>query len=101
MKKITIELPDEAAVIAEKHARELGYDDASDWAFELLRNYAATREDALYHRMHPGEHNTVFGRSRREQADIERRAEAERAEAEKKRLEAEARAERDAAMPAS
>jgi Arc/MetJ-type ribon-helix-helix transcriptional regulator len=74
MAKITITLPDTAAEIAEKHARELGYEDASDWVFELLRNYAATREDALYTRMHPGEHNPVFGRSRREIKDAERRA---------------------------
>jgi hypothetical protein len=77
MTTITIDLPDEAAAIAEKHAKELGYESAADWAFELLRNYAATREDALYTRMHPGEHNQVFGRSRRELRDVVARDHAE------------------------
>lgn len=73
MARIVITLSDEAKALAEKHAGELGYEHAGDWAFELLRNYAATREDALYHRMHTGEHNPVFGCSKREAKDRARR----------------------------
>lgn len=90
MATITITLPDDAAACAEKHARELGYEDAADWAFEMLRNYAALREDALYTRMHAGEQNPVFGRSRREQADWDAREAARIAE--EARVEAEVKA---------
>lgn len=100
MAEIVIKLPNEAAKEqAEKHARELGYEGADDLAFELLRNYTATREDQLYTRCHIGEHNVTFGRSRREHADHERRLTAEReerAEAEKK-----AKAKADAAQAAA
>lgn len=78
MATITITLTPAAKAIAEKHAKELGYPSAGDWAFELLRNYAASREDQLYQRMHPGEHNPVFGRSKREQADLAERERASR-----------------------
>lgn len=77
MATITIKLSDEAKALAERHAKELGYQDAADWAFELLRNYCAQRHDALYERMHPGELNPVFGRSRREEKDRMAREEAE------------------------
>lgn len=84
MATIIVKLSDAAKAIAERHAIELGYDGAADWAFELLRNYAATREDAMYTRMHTGEHNTIFGRSKREQNDLAARAAAEAAENEKR-----------------
>lgn len=75
MAQIIVELSDEAAAVAEKHAKELGYPDAADWAFELLRNFAATREDALYTRQrHLGEQNALFGASKREQLDSALRA---------------------------
>lgn len=67
-------LPDAAKALADKHARELGYEDAGVWAFELVRNFAAEREDRLYMRMPTGESNPVFGRSRREQFDFDKRA---------------------------
>lgn len=73
MAKIVIEIPDAAATLVEKHAKELGYPHAADYAFELLRNHCAQREDALYTRMHIGEQNPVFGRSKREAADLARR----------------------------
>lgn len=73
MAKIVIKLSDAAAALAEKHAQELGYESAADWAFELLRNHATSREDALYMRMHTGELNPVFGRSNRETTDHARR----------------------------
>lgn len=97
MAKITISLSDEAKALAEKHAVELGYEDAADWAFELLRNYAAQREDGLYRRMHIGEHNEVFGRSRREQADADHRAHlAEQEEALREQEERDRQAKADA-----
>jgi hypothetical protein len=73
MATIEIDLADAAKALAEKHAAELGYDSAADLAFELLRNKVAAREDELYTRMHAGEHNTVFGASRREVKDYEAR----------------------------
>jgi hypothetical protein len=79
--QIAIELPDPAKAQAEKHAKEIGYEDAADLAFELLRNHVATREDALYTRCHLGELNQAFGRSRREALDYQKRKEAEAREA--------------------
>ena len=79
MARLIMELSDEASALAEKHALELGYPNAADYAFELLRNYVAQREDELYTRMHAGELNPVFGRSAREQADFDRRKAAEQA----------------------
>ena len=83
MAQIVIELSDEAAAQADKHAKELGYEDAADWWFELGRNYTATREDQLYTRCHIGEHNKTFGPSRREAKDQKARRDAEAAEAAK------------------
>lgn len=70
MAMLVIDLPDDALALVEKHARELGYDTAADYGFELVRNPVATREDAHYARMHAGEHNHVFGRSKREKMDL-------------------------------
>lgn len=81
MATIGIDVSDAALALANKHATELGYVDASDWAFELLRNFVATREDSLYVRMPTGEQNPVFGRSKREQFDFDKRAAVEAAEA--------------------
>jgi hypothetical protein len=90
MATITITVPDDAGVLAEKHAQELGYHSAADLAFELLRNKVAEREDSLYHRMAIGELNPVFGRSAREQADVDRLAAAEAAAAAQAAADAEA-----------
>lgn len=92
MAEIVIKLSNEASAQAEKHAKELGYEDAADWWFELGRNHTAEREDRLYTRCHIGEHNQTFGRSRREARDLKKRedqaakeaAEAKRAAAENK-----------------
>lgn len=95
MAVITIKLNDEAKALAEKHAAELGYHDAADLAFELLRNHCAARHDALYERMHIGEHNHVFGRSRREQDDFDRREAARLEQEERDRKKAEEDASRE------
>lgn len=87
--KITVDFPTAAGELLTKHAAELGYPDPADLLFELARNHCAEREDRLYTRMHHGEHNHVFGRSRREQEDFDRR--------ERARIEEEERTRRQAA----
>jgi hypothetical protein len=77
MAKLVLDLSDAALTLATKHAKELGYADAADWAYELLRNYVTLREDQRGKRMHTGELNPIFGRSHREAADFERRQAAE------------------------
>jgi hypothetical protein len=72
--KIVIDISEAALKLATKHAKQLGYADPADWAYELLRNFVAQREDQTGRRMHGGELNPIFGRSHREMADFQHRA---------------------------